>query len=130
MYRSGLPDGHFAMLIPGVGTCLWVSRRSHRASGMRERSVFADPSATSANGLCTRVVSSLKPGKRSKERRMRTFHWKRLVPVMLVGLCCGSAVRAMAFGDDDGKDKPPTGPAAARIEAPAPLTERERRLLD
>jgi len=36
----------------------------------------------------------------------------------------------MAFGDDDGKDKPPTGPAAARIEAPAPLTERERRLLD
>jgi len=35
----------------------------------------------------------------------------------------------MAFGDDDGKDKPPTGPAA-RIEAPAPLTERERRLQD
>jgi Putative beta-barrel porin-2, OmpL-like. bbp2 len=61
---------------------------------------------------------------------MRTFKWKRFVPVMLVGLCCGSAVRAMAFGDDDGKDKPPTGPAAARIEAPAPLTERERRLLD
>ena len=59
---------------------------------------------------------------------MRTFKWKRFVSVMLVGLCCGSAVRAM--GDDDGKDKPPTGPAAARIEAPAPLTERERRLLD
>jgi len=35
----------------------------------------------------------------------------------------------MAFVDDDGKDKPPTGPTA-RIEAPAPLTERERRLLD
>jgi len=61
---------------------------------------------------------------------MRTFKWKRFVTVMLVALCCGSAVRAMAFGDDDGKDKPPTGPAAARIEAPTPLTERERRLLN
>ncbi len=60
---------------------------------------------------------------------MRTFKWKRFVSVMLVGLCCGSAARAMAFVDDDGKDKPPTGPTA-RIEAPAPLTERERRLLD
>jgi len=60
---------------------------------------------------------------------MRTFKWKRFVSAMLVGLCCGSAARAMAFVDDDGKDKPPTGPTA-RIEAPAPLTERERRLLD
>ena len=62
---------------------------------------------------------------------MRIFEWKRLVPVMLVGLClcCGSAVRA--FADDDGQDSPPAKPVAAtKIEAPAPLTERERLLLD
>jgi hypothetical protein len=60
---------------------------------------------------------------------MRIFEWKRLVPVMLVGLClcCGSAVRA--FADDDGKEKPSAKPAT-NLEAPAPLTERERRLLD
>ena len=59
---------------------------------------------------------------------MRIFEWKRL---MLVGLClcCGSAVRA--FADDDGKDSPPAKPVAAiKIEAPAPLTERERLLLN
>ena len=62
---------------------------------------------------------------------MRIFEWKRFVPAMLVGLslCCGGAVRA--FAEDDGKDSPPTKPvAAAKIEAPAPLTERERLLLD
>jgi hypothetical protein len=60
---------------------------------------------------------------------MRIFEWKRLVPVMLVGLClcCGSAVRA--FADDDRKEKPSAKPAT-NLEAPAPLTERERRLLD
>jgi Putative beta-barrel porin-2, OmpL-like. bbp2 len=61
---------------------------------------------------------------------MRIFKWKRLVPVILVGLCCGSALRASAFADDDGKEKPPTKAAATKIEAPAPLTERERLLLD
>ena len=59
---------------------------------------------------------------------MRIFKWKRLVPVILVGLCCGSAIRA--FADDDGKDKAPDKSAATKIEAPAPLTERERLLLD
>jgi hypothetical protein len=38
---------------------------------------------------------------------MRIFKWKRLAPVILVGLCCASAVRALAFADDDGKDKAP-----------------------
>jgi hypothetical protein len=61
---------------------------------------------------------------------MRTFEWKGLVPVILVGLClsCGSAVRV--FADDDGKEKPSAKPAVTTIETPAPLTERERRLLD
>src|SRR5229473_2882875 len=63
---------------------------------------------------------------------MRIFKWKRLVSVILVGLCCGSALCASGFADDDkGKTDPPAKPAvAAKVEAPAPLTERERRLLD
>jgi hypothetical protein len=61
---------------------------------------------------------------------MRIFKWKRLVPVILVGLCCASAIRALGFAGDDDKEKPPTKPAATKIEAPAPLTERERLLLD
>src|SRR5258707_14864484 len=61
---------------------------------------------------------------------MRTLKWKRLVPVILMGLCCASALRALAFAGDDDKEKPPTKPAATKIEAPAPLTERERLLLD
>jgi Putative beta-barrel porin-2, OmpL-like. bbp2 len=61
---------------------------------------------------------------------MRIFKWNRLVPVILVGLCCASAVRALAFADDDGKEKPPAQPVATKIGAPAPLTERERLLLD
>src|SRR5882724_1224228 len=62
---------------------------------------------------------------------MRIFEWKRLVPTILVrlSLCCGNAV--CAFADDDGKDSPPAKPVTAmKIEAPAPLTERERLLLD
>jgi hypothetical protein len=49
---------------------------------------------------------------------------------MLVAVSCGSAVPIVAFADD-GKGEPPAKPAAAaKIEAPAPLTERERWLLD
>jgi Putative beta-barrel porin-2, OmpL-like. bbp2 len=63
---------------------------------------------------------------------MRIFKWKRLVSVILVGLCCGSALCASGFADDDkGKTDPPAKPAVAvKVEAPAPLTERERLLLD
>src|SRR5258708_6185348 len=62
---------------------------------------------------------------------MRVFKWKKLVSLMLVGVFCGSAVGASAFADDDGKDQPPAKPTTtAKIEAPAPLTERERVLLD
>src|SRR6267378_3151234 len=64
---------------------------------------------------------------------MQIFKLKRLVPLMLIAVSCGSAVPIVAFDDDDGKGKgePPAKPAAAaKIEAPAPLTERERWLLD
>jgi hypothetical protein len=61
---------------------------------------------------------------------MRIFKWKRLVPVIWVGLCCASAVRVLAFAGDDDKEKPATKAAATKIEAPAALTERERLLLD
>ena len=63
---------------------------------------------------------------------MRMFRWKRLVSVILVGWCCGSALCASGFADDDkGKTDPPAKPAVAvKAEAPVPLTERERLLLD
>ncbi len=61
---------------------------------------------------------------------MRIFKLKRLVSFMFVAVCCGSAVPVVSFADD-GKSEPPTKPlAAAKIEAPAPLTERERWMLD
>jgi Putative beta-barrel porin-2, OmpL-like. bbp2 len=61
---------------------------------------------------------------------MRIFKWKKLVSLVLVGMFCGSVVGASAFADDDGKSQPPAKPAGAKIEAPAPLTARERQLLD
>src|SRR5450755_3698272 len=62
---------------------------------------------------------------------MDIFKWKKLASLMLVGVFCGSAVGASAFADDDSKSQPPAKPAAAaKIDAPAPLTERERQLLD
>jgi hypothetical protein len=59
---------------------------------------------------------------------MRISEWKKVVCLTLLGLCSVGSVRA--FADDDGKDNPPTKPATANIEAPAPLTARERMLLD
>src|SRR3979411_491583 len=61
---------------------------------------------------------------------MHIFKLKRLASLMLVVVSCGSAVPLVVFADD-GKGEPPAKPAAAaKIEAPAPLTERERWLLD
>jgi hypothetical protein len=59
---------------------------------------------------------------------MGIFKWKKLASLMFVGVFCGSAVGSSLFADDDGKPQPPAKPA--KIEAPAPLTERERQLLD
>jgi hypothetical protein len=62
---------------------------------------------------------------------MHIFKWKKLVSIVLVGVFCGGAVGVCALADDDGKDQPPAKPGTtAKIEAPAPLTERERVLLD
>jgi hypothetical protein len=62
---------------------------------------------------------------------MHIFKLKRLVSLMLVVVSCGSAFPLVAFTDDNGKGAPPAKPAAAaKIEAPAPLTERERWMLD
>ena len=60
---------------------------------------------------------------------MRIFEWKKVLCLMLVGLCSVGSVPAFA-DDDDGKDNPPAKPVATNIEAPAPLTARERMLLD
>src|SRR6267154_669074 len=61
---------------------------------------------------------------------MHIFSLKRLVSLILAAVFCGSAVPVVASADD-GKGEPPAQPAAAaKIEAPAPLTERERWLLD
>src|SRR5467141_1999453 len=61
---------------------------------------------------------------------MHIFKMKRLVSLMLVAVSFGSAVPVIAFADD-GKGEPPAKPAATpKIEAPAPLTERERWMLD
>jgi hypothetical protein len=60
---------------------------------------------------------------------MGIFKWKKLSSLLFVGVFCGSAVGSSLFADDDGKSQPPAKPAA-KIEAPAPLTERERQLLD
>src|ERR1700719_4714836 len=62
---------------------------------------------------------------------MHIFKLKRLVSLMLVVVSCGSAVPLVAFADDNGKgERPVKRAAAAKIEAPAPLTERERWMLD
>jgi Putative beta-barrel porin-2, OmpL-like. bbp2 len=61
---------------------------------------------------------------------MHIFNWKRLASLMVAGVFCGSAVGATAFADDGGKGQPPAKPASVKIDAPAPLTERERQLLD
>jgi Putative beta-barrel porin-2, OmpL-like. bbp2 len=55
---------------------------------------------------------------------------KRVVSLVLVAICYGSAVPVFASTDDNGKSEPPAKRVAAKVDAPAPLTERERWLLD
>src|ERR1700739_368275 len=59
---------------------------------------------------------------------MRILKFKKAVCLTLLGLCSVGSVRALA--GDDGKDNPPAKPVTTNIEAPAPLTARERMLLD
>jgi len=60
---------------------------------------------------------------------MGTLKRKAFASLLIVGMLCGVSARAST--DDDRKDQPPAKPATtAKIDAPAPLTERERQLLD
>ena len=66
---------------------------------------------------------------------MRAFNNDcRISWLLLIVLVSTIAVPVCSFADDDNTGKkasdPPAKPAAAKIESPAPLTERERYLLD
>jgi hypothetical protein len=55
---------------------------------------------------------------------------KRVVSLVLVTVLCGSTIPVFASTDDDAKSEPPAKRVAAKVDAPAPLTERELWLLD
>ena len=62
---------------------------------------------------------------------MGIFELRRITSFTLVTVFCGITLPAFAFGDDDRKGEPAAAPAGTKkVEAPAPLTERERWLLD
>jgi hypothetical protein len=62
---------------------------------------------------------------------MRIFTSSRIVSLVSVGILFTSAASGFAFTNGDEKSEPPDKPKpAVKIEAPAPLTERERLLLD
>jgi Putative beta-barrel porin-2, OmpL-like. bbp2 len=67
---------------------------------------------------------------------MRAFnHGGRIFRLLLAGLLCASIVPNRLLADDKDSSNPPSKSApaksdASKIEAPAPLTERERWLLD
>jgi Putative beta-barrel porin-2, OmpL-like. bbp2 len=61
---------------------------------------------------------------------MRIYRLKRLVSLVLVTVFYGSMIPVFASTDDNGKSEPPAKRVAAKVDAPAPLTERERWLLD
>src|SRR5258706_1050968 len=61
---------------------------------------------------------------------MRILGWKRVVSLGLVTVFYGSTIPVFASADDNSKSEPPAKRVAAKVDAPAPLTERERWLLD
>src|SRR5229473_1092820 len=67
---------------------------------------------------------------------MRTFNQdRRIFQLLFVALLCASSVPNRLLADDKDTSNPPSKSApaksdASRMEAPAPLTERERWLLD
>jgi hypothetical protein len=61
---------------------------------------------------------------------MRISKPKIVVPLVLVAVFCGRANPVRASADENGKNEPPAKRVAVKVEAPAPLTERERWLLD
>jgi hypothetical protein len=63
---------------------------------------------------------------------MRAFIQKKIpISVILAALLFASTAPGLLLADDDkGKTTPPAKAAPAKVDAPAPLTERERMLLD
>lgn len=61
---------------------------------------------------------------------MRVFGQKRVVSAVLVTVYCGSMIPVFASTDDTGKSERAARRVATKIDAAAPLTERERWLLD
>src|ERR1700694_1961419 len=67
---------------------------------------------------------------------MRAYkHVGTLFPILFAALLCASIVPGRLLADDKDASNPPSKSApaksdASRMEAPAPLTERERWLLD
>ena len=61
---------------------------------------------------------------------MRVLGQKGVVALVLVAGFYRSAIPAFASTDANGKSEPPAKRVAAKVDAPAPLTERERWLLD
>ena len=61
---------------------------------------------------------------------MRLGVMKRVVSLVLVTVVCGSTFPVFASTDDNEKSEPPAKRVATKVDAPAPLTERERWLLD
>jgi len=55
---------------------------------------------------------------------------KKVVSLVLVTVVCGSTISVFASTDDNEKSEPPAKRVATKVNAPAPLTERERWLLD
>ena len=61
---------------------------------------------------------------------MRISNVKIIVWLVVLTVVCGSTISGFAFTDDSGKSEAPAKRVAAKVDAPAPLTERERWLLD
>ncbi len=61
---------------------------------------------------------------------MRIGVMKRVGSLVLVTVLCVGTIPAFASADDNDKSERPGKPAVAKVDAPAPLTERERWLLD
>src|SRR5258708_39719326 len=61
---------------------------------------------------------------------MRIGVMKRVGSLVLVTVLCVGTIPAFASADDNDKSERPAKPVVAKVDAPAPLTERERWLLD
>ena len=61
---------------------------------------------------------------------MRISNVKIIVWLVVVTVVCGSTISGFASTDDGGKSEAPAKRVTAKADAPAPLTERERWLLD